>query len=98
MIVPNKNLIGNIGCNDLEGLHANGKYDPRGDIPIEHIDEIKHPEFVIRNREADQHIFDVIHGGKEIRWRDKPLVKSLRVLSFPIPSSVKKILKRFLKG
>jgi hypothetical protein len=98
VIVPNKNLIGNIGCNDLDGVHATGKYDPRGDIPVENIDEVKHPEFVIRNREADQHIFDVIHEGKNIRWRDQPLVKALRVLSFPIPSSVKKILKRVLKG
>lgn len=98
IVSPNKNLIGNIGCNDLEGLHATGKYDPRADVPIEQLKEIKHPSFVVRNREADQNLFDIIHGGKEIRRRDRPLMKMLRLLSSSVPSSVKKPVKEFLKG
>lgn len=98
VIVPNKNLIGNIGCNIQDRVHPSEKHDPRGDVPVESIKEIKHPSFMVRNREADQHIFDVIHGGKEIRWRDRPLIKALQVLAAPVPSSTKKVFKDLLKN
>jgi len=97
VVVPNKNLIGNIGCNLPNRVHYSDQYDFREDVPVEHIEDINHPSFMVRNRAADQNLFDIVHGGKDIRWRDRPLVKTLRFLASPIPSSGKKIFKEFLK-
>ena len=79
VVAPNKNLISNLGCNREDSTHTTGD-DPRSKLPIEDIEQIIHPSFVVRHRVADQHSFDCIFGGKTMREQDKPLAKFRRRL------------------
>jgi hypothetical protein len=73
-IAPNKNLISNLGFNRPDAAHTVGD-DPRAKLPTAEIMEIKHPQFVVRHQEADQHSFNHIFGGQKMREQDKPLMK-----------------------
>lgn len=80
VIAPDKNLISNLGFNREDAVHTKGD-DPRSQLPVENIEEIIHPSFVVRHRIADQHSFDHIFGGKTMREQDKFLVKFRHRLS-----------------
>ena len=80
VIAPDKNLISNLGFNREDAVHTKGD-DPRSQLPVEDIEEIIHPSFVVRHRIADQHAFDHIFGGKTMREQDKFLVKLRHRLS-----------------
>jgi hypothetical protein len=81
-ILPNANLVENIGFAG-EGTHC------FGDNPYPGIQEfdatIKHPSFVLRDREADQFTFEHVFGGR----RDMPI----RVFTSKVRRRVKRILK-----
>jgi hypothetical protein len=66
VVAPTKNLISNIGFARADSTHTSA-HDPRAALPVTDIWDIKHPEFVVRHREADRHSFDVIFGGAEMR-------------------------------
>jgi len=55
-ILPNKNLISNIGYN-LSATHTIDSFHELADRPTDSISEIKHPEFVIPNNQADYYTF-----------------------------------------
>lgn len=79
-IAPNKNLISNLGFNRPDSAHTVGD-DPRAKLLTAEIMEIKHPQFVVRHQEADQHSFNHIFGGKEMREQDRLVMKARRRLS-----------------
>jgi hypothetical protein len=64
-VLPNSNLISNIGF----GSDATHTIDdnPYAKLPITDIWEIKHPLFVVRDREADEHTFNSVFGGNNRR-------------------------------
>ncbi|WP_066377198.1 MULTISPECIES: hemolytic protein HlpA-like protein [unclassified Anabaena] len=80
VIAPNQNLITNLGFNRPDAAHTTGD-SPRSKLPVTDIWEIKHPEFMVRHREADQHTFDYIFGGENMRKQDQPIMKIRRQLS-----------------
>ncbi|MBD2343418.1 glycosyltransferase family 2 protein [Anabaena subtropica] len=86
VIAPNKNLITNLGFNRPDAAHTTGD-SPRSKLATTDIWKIKHPPFIVRQTQADQHTFDYIFGGKQMRQQDQPLMKIRRRLS-----SVKKKL------
>ena len=79
-ITPNENLISNVGFNREDAAHTKGD-SPRAKLLVGTIEEIRHPHFVVRHREADCHSFDNIFGGKAMREQDKPLAKLRSKLS-----------------
>ena len=64
-IVPNTNLVSNIGFRS-DGTHTTTK-NHLSNLPVADIWEIKHPLFVLSNREADAYIFDHILGGNAMK-------------------------------
>jgi hypothetical protein len=59
-IIPNSNLVSNIGfCSDA--THTFGDMKFLSKLPLSHIEKIKHPPFVLRNRVADAYTFDNFH-------------------------------------
>ena len=73
-IAPNKNLTSNLGFNRDDAVHTKGD-SPRACLPVEDIKNIKHPEFIVRHREADLHSFDQLFGGATMRKQEQPLIK-----------------------
>jgi hypothetical protein len=55
-IIPNKNLISNIGF-DSDATHTTLKFHPLANKPVEKIDEIIHPSRIISNTNADVYTF-----------------------------------------
>lgn len=51
-IIPNTNLITNIGCDSINAAHIAPDH-PWGNIPLGDINEIVHPSFIIADHEAD---------------------------------------------
>ncbi|MFV0396697.1 MAG: glycosyltransferase family 32 protein [Bacteroidales bacterium] len=51
-IIPNVNLITNIGCDNVEATHYQSNH-PFANIPLGKMNEIKHPTFVVADVEAD---------------------------------------------
>jgi len=79
---PNKNLISNIGFR-ADGTHLLAP-SPLASLPVFDIGEIRHPTFMVPNRDADATEFDFNHGGTEIR-RSRSLHARIR----RFPGSVK---------
>jgi hypothetical protein len=67
-IEPSVNLVSNLGIGRPDATHTSGK-DPLLEqiSKTREMGEIKHPPFVVRNREADDYIFDYIVGGKNMK-------------------------------
>jgi hypothetical protein len=65
-IVPQRNLVSNSGFGEdathttIDQWYSN--------LATDSIGSIRHPEFIIRNREADQFYFDKVIGGEEMRY------------------------------
>jgi hypothetical protein len=66
-IVPNFNLVSNIGFG-TDATHTFAD-NPRANLPTQDIQTIHHPPFVIKNREADNYMFDNYFGGRSKRRR-----------------------------
>lgn len=81
-IEPSVNLVANIGLGRSDASHTTG-YDPRlAELSkAQELWEIRHPPYVMRHREADNHIFDYIIGGKQLKENDTLLGKYRRGLS-----------------
>jgi hypothetical protein len=65
-IVPRVNLVSNLGFRP-DATHTNTPYerDWLSNVPRGSIDEIQHPDFVVRNREADNQIARAYYGCGE---------------------------------
>ena len=72
-ITPNQNLISNLGFNRQDSAHT-ANDDPRSRVPTSDIWEIDHPEFIVRNKEADDNTYDNI-------WNDSLSKKLQRRIS-----------------
>jgi hypothetical protein len=72
-IVPNRNLISNIGF----GAGATHTFDdsPWANIPSEDIWEIVHPKLITRHLEADLYTFNYHYGGQGLRHQDRLIPK-----------------------
>ena len=67
-VVPEVNLITNIGFGpDATHTHHDSHLAA---LPLSEISQIEHPRFVIAHREADEYIFDIAMGGKEMAAAD----------------------------
>ncbi len=55
-VIPNKNLVSNLGFNQ-EATHTKMLLHPLANKPLNEINEIKHPSFVIPDYEADLYTF-----------------------------------------
>jgi hypothetical protein len=69
-ITPNHNLMSNIGFNREDSAHT-AKDDPRSKLPTSNIWEISHPQFILRNKVADNNTYNNI-------WHDSLLKKLQR--------------------
>jgi hypothetical protein len=70
-IVPHVNLVSNLGFRP-DATHTNTPYEREwlSNLPRGRIDEIRHPDFVIRNRKADNEIARAYYGcGEEKDFR-----------------------------
>jgi hypothetical protein len=63
-IIPNRNLVTNIGF-DEAGVHCSGKTPDPG--LGEGFSELVHPQFVLPDSAADRYMFDTLFGGNSIR-------------------------------
>lgn len=79
-ILPNENMISNLGFNRVDAVHTKGD-SPRANLQTTDIWEIKHPPFVIRNREIDNYAFDYIYYGKQMKEEAKLTAKVYKKLS-----------------
>lgn len=80
VVAPNENLISNLGFNRLDAAHTVGD-SPRSNLPTGDLWELDHPPFIIQNQIADDHSFDYIFGGLEMREQDKFLARLRQSLS-----------------
>jgi len=55
-ITPNKNLVSNIGFGK-EATHTPQKHHPFSNRPVDKLDKISHPSFIIPNIEADRYTY-----------------------------------------
>lgn len=64
-IMPSVNLVSNLGFR-ADAVHTNTAYERMylANIPRGSIEEIKHPNYVVRHREADRYLFDIYFGSK----------------------------------
>jgi hypothetical protein len=65
-VLPDKNLIRNIGFARADATHTVGE-SPFMELPTEDIWEVRHPPFMVRNREADDYTLDTLFGRREAR-------------------------------
>ena len=86
-IVPNSNLVSNIGFG-AEATHTLDGNSPLGGMPVKDTWEIRHPPLLIRDREADRYTFDQI-----ARWMNKGRWKKL--IRQP-PVLTKNVLKKMM--
>jgi hypothetical protein len=77
---PNVNLISNIGFGN-NATHTSDTNNPQANVPTSDIGPIKHPEFIIRHRLADEfsskYVFWIPQQPKTMRGHIKRLVKTL---------------------
>ena len=78
-ILPNSNLVSNIGCGP-DATHTLSENVIPG-IPTVDIWKITHPIFVVEDHQADAYTFDNVFGGKAMRARDSFKGKVRRCLS-----------------
>ncbi|MBF2066316.1 MAG: glycosyltransferase family 2 protein [Calothrix sp. C42_A2020_038] len=79
-IEPNKNLVTNLGYNRPDSTHTVNN-SPRANLHTNDIWNITHPTLVVKNEQADLHTFDYVFGGKELRNKNKLLLKISERLS-----------------
>jgi hypothetical protein len=81
-IEPSVNLVANIGLGRSDASHTKG-YDPLlAELSkAQDLWEIRHPPFVVRHSDADNHIFDSFIRHKQLKENDTLLGKLRRGLS-----------------
>ena len=81
-IEPSVNLVANIGLGRSDASHTSGHYSLLNELSkSQELWEIRHPPFVVRNRDADTYIFDYFVGGKQMKENHALLGKLHRGLS-----------------
>jgi len=78
-ILPAANLVTNIGFR-ADATHTTGG-SPVAELPTSDSWEVKHPPFVVRDREADGRDFDYFFGDKHARAGDALLTRIRQPLS-----------------
>jgi hypothetical protein len=68
-VLPNHNLVSNIGFRE-DATHTTSTDSKFSQLPIVDIWEIKHPPFIVRNRDADNYTFDHHFGGLNMKQAD----------------------------
>ena len=64
---PNVNLVSNIGFG-VDSTHTFCSKSPLANLPKFRLQEIIHPQEVIRETEADRRVFNFVFKGKSMRW------------------------------
>jgi len=72
-VIPNSNLVSNIGYRS-DATHTRNPNNPYANLPTSDIWQIKHPHFVMINKEADEYTFNNFHGGLRIKKQDSPYI------------------------
>lgn len=67
-ILPNQNLVSNIGFGE-EATHTKSLDSKVKNLPTQDIEKIRHPEFIVRHKEADIYTFDRNFGGKILKQK-----------------------------
>lgn len=78
-IVPCVNMVSNIGFGE-GATHTTYTQDPLANLPVHDIWDIQHPPVVVRHREADKYMFDVILGGNKERNHNRLVPRTRRGL------------------
>ena len=78
-IIPNVNLITNIGF-DCQGTNFNGGREKFGNKICYELNEIKHPDFICRNKSTDKRFFNYHFLGRsrfyyQLRWKLGPMYR-----------------------
>ena len=76
-ILPSTNLVSNIGFGE-DATHTFGN-SPLANIPTSDIWDIKHPPYVVRNKNADMYTFDNYFSGLYMKQANK--ISLRRILS-----------------
>jgi hypothetical protein len=79
-IVPNVNLISNLGWGRPDATHTSGK-SHLAQLPTGDIWEIRHPPRVVRHRDADAYTFDYSFEGKRMKMRGTMLGRLIGVIT-----------------
>jgi hypothetical protein len=79
-IIPAVNLISNIGFR-ADATHTTYLESNLAAIPIDNIETIKHPPFIISHREADAYTFENTLGGNKMKKADSAMGKLRNYLS-----------------
>jgi hypothetical protein len=87
-ILPNHNLVSNIGFRE-DATHTTATDSKVSRLPTVDIWQIKHPPFVVRNRDADTYTFDNIFGGLQMKKADS--------LSYKLRSNISRIKQRLIR-
>ena len=72
-INPNANLISNIGFRD-DATHTTGVQSPYANLPVENIDEITYPKYILPEKAADYAVFSRDYNLEE-KWRKHNLLR-----------------------
>lgn len=72
VIIPNKNLISNIGFG-TEGTHSTTKKGAFDHVPLAELEEITHPVFIVPDKEADLLVIDRDFKISERKRKQKAL-------------------------
>src|SRR5919202_763268 len=65
-ILPGSNLVSNIGFG-ADGTHTSNSENPLSKLPLTDIWEIKHPQLVVRHREADNYTFNSVLSPRNMK-------------------------------
>jgi len=87
-IIPGVNLVSNIGFSS-DGTYCKDNNDILSGIKTEEISELKHPLFIIQNKELDDFVFKNIHYPGTLRRGKKNLLQKIKI---KISSLIKKYL------
>lgn len=80
-IEPSVNLVANIGLGRPDACHTTDHNPLLAELSkAQDLWEIRHPPFVVRHRNADNHIFDFFIEGKQVKENDALLGKLRRGL------------------
>lgn len=76
-VTPNSNLVSNIGFGIPEATHTKDYHTNVADLPSETMKTIVHPQFVIRDRKADQYTFKTVFKLRKKKGKLERVVNKL---------------------
>ena len=90
---PNVNLVSNIGFgNDATHTFNESKFS---NLPTKNLGELNHPKNILRDKDADNLIFEEKYGGKNLRFPNYLINFPYRVFKY-IYRKIKMLKKNFL--